>query len=507
MLKVAGEQLKNNLTRSGVNLSFDTDLLYLDVINGRIGIKTVTPDVQLDVQGAIRSQELHLSDLSDSKKWSILPDINGNLVLSYNATHIFTLNELSTILDKDNKSIVRMDTLTDLDTSQSKNQADLVLKSDGDGTYSFVAIDSLISEDTEFSVLTAGDIQLGITLPNQIDTSGGDLVLDSATNKVIIRGEFAATEKVLLTGQTTILDLTVPNDVQLNDIKIENNTITSTAGDLVLTSDNGIVSVDGELLVNGRAIAQPIIFSDTAPNNSSHGNIWMDTVNGTLYVNYNDSWIQPSYTPLLPTDAPELGGRTIVSETKPTFNIEVGDTWFDLISGRFYVYAAHNSWIQPGYPLLQGSSPYVAASFISETPPTNSVDGNLWLDSTTGQFYIKAQDTWIQPVTGAATTAQKSTAYTQPTDPGDDSVDGDIWFDTLNREIFVRYNRSWLAPAVKGDYESEIRTNELFLSNDWSLRIVNNELHFVYQNVPVFEIAPNGLLKVTNDIIADGDVQ
>ena len=38
--RISGAMLKNNLERLGTDLSFETDLLYLDVANSRIGIGT-----------------------------------------------------------------------------------------------------------------------------------------------------------------------------------------------------------------------------------------------------------------------------------------------------------------------------------------------------------------------------------------------------------------------------------------------------------------------------------
>jgi hypothetical protein len=49
--RVAGQMLKSNLERDGVDLAVDTDLLYLDVSNNRVGINTSTPTVALEVTG------------------------------------------------------------------------------------------------------------------------------------------------------------------------------------------------------------------------------------------------------------------------------------------------------------------------------------------------------------------------------------------------------------------------------------------------------------------------
>jgi len=56
--RISGPLLKANLIRNGVDLAFETDLLYLDVNNTRIGIKTANPQYALDVNGTTRSTDI-----------------------------------------------------------------------------------------------------------------------------------------------------------------------------------------------------------------------------------------------------------------------------------------------------------------------------------------------------------------------------------------------------------------------------------------------------------------
>jgi len=51
--RITGSVLKSNLTRNGVDLAFETNLLYLDVTNSRIGIGTSEPTTELDIAGAL----------------------------------------------------------------------------------------------------------------------------------------------------------------------------------------------------------------------------------------------------------------------------------------------------------------------------------------------------------------------------------------------------------------------------------------------------------------------
>ena len=61
--RISGPLLKSNLIRNGIDLAFETDLLYLDVTNNRIGINTATQH-DLDVNGTIRTPNLLLDKLT-----------------------------------------------------------------------------------------------------------------------------------------------------------------------------------------------------------------------------------------------------------------------------------------------------------------------------------------------------------------------------------------------------------------------------------------------------------
>ena len=60
--RISGPLLKSNLLRNGVDLAFETDLLYLDVTNRRIGVKTTSPQYALDVQGVARVTDLEITN-------------------------------------------------------------------------------------------------------------------------------------------------------------------------------------------------------------------------------------------------------------------------------------------------------------------------------------------------------------------------------------------------------------------------------------------------------------
>jgi hypothetical protein len=82
--RISGPLLADNLVRNGIDLSFrnfqaDPDLLYLNVVDGRIGINTATPGRELDVPVKIRSTNFKATTLSSIGNYTVSTNriING----------------------------------------------------------------------------------------------------------------------------------------------------------------------------------------------------------------------------------------------------------------------------------------------------------------------------------------------------------------------------------------------------------------------------------------------
>jgi hypothetical protein len=117
--RISGPLLKANLIRDGVDLAFETDLLYLDVTNSRIGVNTTTPVADLDVNGILRTNTLIIDagldvgnlHISGNTIASDLPTINfiasaGEPTVYHTILHIddiqITSNTISTFVSNSN---------------------------------------------------------------------------------------------------------------------------------------------------------------------------------------------------------------------------------------------------------------------------------------------------------------------------------------------------------------------------------------------------------------------
>ena len=84
--KISGPLLKENLLRDGVDLAFETDLLYFDVNNRRIGVKTSAPTHDLTVNGTTRTTNLEVTTTANIADITI----SGNQI--YSNTDVLTLS-------------------------------------------------------------------------------------------------------------------------------------------------------------------------------------------------------------------------------------------------------------------------------------------------------------------------------------------------------------------------------------------------------------------------------
>lgn len=84
--RISGSLLKDNLTRNGVNLSVETDLLYFlvsdttDRGNHFVGIKNQNPAYPLDVTGTARATTLLVGNLQLTS--NTLSSTTGNITLN-----------------------------------------------------------------------------------------------------------------------------------------------------------------------------------------------------------------------------------------------------------------------------------------------------------------------------------------------------------------------------------------------------------------------------------------
>ena len=174
--RISGPLLKANLLRQGVDLAFETDLLYLDVNNSRIGIKTSTPTAELDINGSARIQSLDILDTT-------LPigniTINGGTNTISTTASQFNIATPNSVIYQDRLQIDDIEIDGSVIRTLGTNQ-NLEFRPNGTGTINFVGNTNVTGNLHATGNISAdGDITIG-----DDDTDSITINADIASNLI-----------------------------------------------------------------------------------------------------------------------------------------------------------------------------------------------------------------------------------------------------------------------------------------------------------------------------------
>jgi len=232
--RISGQLLKDNLIRSTLpvgeqNIAFETDLLYIDIINSRIGIKTANPQYPLDVNGTTRTVNLEVTNTANISD------------LTLTGTSITTTNPVLSIASPDkilyNNAIVVDDfQISNNLIETTTSNTDLQISANGTGI-----VDILSDVEVTGNIYATGNITAdgNITLGNQ-DTD--NVTINADINSDIIPNTTDTYD--LGTGakrwnEMFVSDLTVDNLTVGGNILVGGLDLTQTPGNIIYVATNG----------------------------------------------------------------------------------------------------------------------------------------------------------------------------------------------------------------------------------------------------------------------------
>ena len=168
--RISGPLLKENLIRNGIDLAFETDLLYLDVNNQRIGIKTTSPTHELQISGTTKTTNL----IVDTQANLADVTITGNTISS--TQQYLNLGTLDNVVYQNKAVIDSIDIEGNVISTNSSN-ANLEFRPNGTGTVEVHADMNVTGNIHATGNITAdGDITIG----------------DANTDTIILNAEVAS---------------------------------------------------------------------------------------------------------------------------------------------------------------------------------------------------------------------------------------------------------------------------------------------------------------------------
>jgi hypothetical protein len=168
--RISGPLLKSNLIRNGIDLAFETDLLYLDVNNQRIGVRNSDPQHELDITGTTRTTDLVVDNIADIADITI----NGNTISTDQP--FLNLATLDTVVSLNKLRINSIDIEGNLISSNESN-ADIDIEPNGTGE---VNIDSNLN--VTGNIFATGNIR----------ADGNISIGDEDTDNVTFNAEIAS---------------------------------------------------------------------------------------------------------------------------------------------------------------------------------------------------------------------------------------------------------------------------------------------------------------------------
>ena len=230
--RISGPLLKSNLIRDGVDLAFETDLLYLDVVNSRIGINTTSPTANLEVNGTTRTTNLVVDNQLDIGNLHI----TGNTISSDLTTISFQPAAGDPTIYH---SKVRVDDLqlTGNTISTTTLNTSIEITPDGTGEIDVIANTNITGNlnvtgniDATGNIVIGGDITIGDALTDNIfiNASIKSDLIPQADNTYDL-GSSSYKWKSIYANDLYADTLNVPT-LDVGNLKFLNNEITTTPG-------------------------------------------------------------------------------------------------------------------------------------------------------------------------------------------------------------------------------------------------------------------------------------
>ena len=327
--------LKENLLRQGVDLAFETNLLYLDVNNNRVGVKTSIPNAELDINGiAIFNNSLKI-------------DGSNLIALGTNANLYLTPNGLGQIVTTSNMSLANISLSGNADVSNlnSSNYVNAsVLQSNiATGTAPIIATSTtrianlnvavagnLINGNSNVVVDANSNVHMSVAgtsnvftvtstganitgnLNITVNANVSNLTVTSNANVGNLSASSAITASSTVTGGnlSTAGTLTVTGSSYLGNLSVDNISISSTktnANINLVPNGVGIIKIDAS-----SALRIPVGTSSDRPLVSSAGMLRFSTGTSKLEFHDGTGWITiQSTTTSVTTDTFTGDGSTL----------------------------------------------------------------------------------------------------------------------------------------------------------------------------------------------------
>jgi hypothetical protein len=496
--RISGSVLKSNLTRNGVDLAFETNLLYLDVTNSRVGIGTSEPTTALQVAGTVTATAFAgdgsaLTGINVDTNIQIVGDDSTGATLGTGETFkIAGGTNITTAVSGDTLTVTGPDlssyiTASSTDTLTNKTLTSAVLNTGVSGTAILdednMASDSATQLATQQSIKAYVDTQVGAVSTTSIaDGNSNVTVTDSGTGAITVSADGGT---IITMNATTALDASATT----NAIRLPNGT----------TAQRPSGSV-GEIRYNSS--------TDTIEGYTTAGG-WAQLGATTATAENTDDTSTGSATAISTTESvidqfvtSSFDSAWYLSVTRDEINDEVSTAKHSLV---------HNDTLA-----------FVASSHITESDPTNAyitatadvAGGNVRLLGTGGSvvnsvsFYRIA----VGDNTTATNTGNVTTDINLDVDSAAEKIDGFALASARGAKYYISVNNTTTGELSNTEALVVHDGSSAYISQYGNVNTGNNDLITLTAEIDSTEVilkasaqAPNCRVTVYRILLADDE--
>jgi hypothetical protein len=319
--RISGPLLKANLVRDGVDLAFETDLLYLDVNNARIGINTASPQYDLDVNGTIKGTTIRVDNQAEIGALTF----TGNSITSSTNVIDFTAaaGEVTTY---HSRLIVDDFQIQGNVISTTVSNSSIELRPNGTGTIELQANTNITGNLNVTGNVTAtgnvtigGNIIIGDSITDTITINAGiqsDII--PSVDNVYDLGSATKRWRTVYVNEFYTTSFNIP-ELDIGDISFRDNTISTDTGLDLYLSGNGTGGVRlGNFKIVNNTITNVVSGAISVIEQTGTGYFKIDTTNGFVPPVGTDAQRPTAYAVL---------GMTRYNSTSKALEVWDGVTW------------------------------------------------------------------------------------------------------------------------------------------------------------------------------------
>lgn len=346
--RISGRLLKDNLLRDGVDLAFETDLLYLDVNNNRIGVNTASPATDLHTSGTTRTTNSIVDNQLDVGQLHFY----NNDIVTDSGTIVFSASAGDPTIYHTRLQIDDLQ-LTGNTISTTVSNSNVDIDPNGTGEINLQATTNVTGNlnvtgniDAVGNVTIGGNITIGDELTDTIQINASiksDLIPESDNTYSLGSASFRWNTVYVNNFYTTSFN--TPS-LDVGDLMFRDNEITTTTGTDIYIDGNG---AGGVRLGNFRIV-------DNVITNVVSGAISQILQSGTGYLKISgtNAFVPPKGTNAQRPTAYAVLGMTRFNTESKALEVWDGIQWASPAGASGAVSATDAEDIAAAYALMLG---------------------------------------------------------------------------------------------------------------------------------------------------------